>query len=374
MEKNLSDTKLSHSTVMDTAGGELHFEQPIARIRHVRLPGEQAIDVVRRVAQSVAFAFHVDPEEVVGQQGFESSHDTVVLPDGVITRTSLTGTLTLTRDAARIAATGADLLFIFILESGSVDVTPSRSGRRMRDGDILFVDLTKPVKLVEGEHVMATLVISRSLLPENVRNIDLHTSEIRAEHPLARIITSTTFRLWEDSRNMTPAQGSAVLRAIADMLGLALSDTKRARGEDMTLKASAEAVIDDHLSDPALSPSWIANRLNVSRATLYRTFAPYGGVTRFIDDRRLQRAWVLISSPVGPPFAQIAKRCGYRNKTHLTHAFTEALNATPETIRAATGEAREKLDELASRVIMDEWTRRSGRAQIEQAQAEPGGE
>lgn len=58
---------------------------------------------------------------------------------------------------------------------------------------------------------------------------------------------------------------------------------------------------------------------------------------------------MLISLAAGPPFAQIAKRCGYRNKTHLSHAFTE-------TIRAATGEAREKLDELASHVIMDKWT------------------
>jgi len=85
---------------------------------------------------------------------------------------------------------------------------------------------------------------------------------------------------------------------------------------------------------------------------------------RFIDDRRLQCAWVLITSLVGPSFAQIAKHCGYRNKTHLTRAFTEP-STRPETLRAATGEARKKLDDLASRVIMDEWTRGSGRAQIE---------
>lgn len=347
---------------LDTSGGELRFEQPIPRVRHVRLPGEEMVDVMRRAAQSVAFAFYLDPERTADQPGFEYGAETAVLPDGVISRSTLRGTATLSRDAARIAATGADQLFIVMVEAGVADVQPSRSGRRLREGDILVLDLKKPVVLTQTDYTAMMIVISRSLLPEAARHLDLHGSEIRADHPLARVIVSTTHRLWEDSRRMTPAQGAIVFRSAMEMLGLALTDTSRARGEAVPLKVGAEAIIDDHLKESVLNPAWIAARLGVSRATLYRTFAPYGGVARFIDERRLQRAWLLVSSPAGPPIAEVAKSCGYASKARLNRAFVERLNATPHAIRSATGEARDQFHERAALEIMDIWDRRSGRA------------
>lgn len=349
---------------LDTSGGELRFEQPIPRVRHVRLPGEDMLDLMRRAAQSVAFAFHLDAERTAAQPGFEYSGETAVLPDGVISRSTMRGAATLHRDAARVAASGADQLFIIIVEAGALDVQPSRSGRRLREGDILILDLKKPVTLTQIDYTSMMIVVSRSLLPEPVRNLDLHGCEIRADHPMARVIASTHHRLWEDSRRMTPAQGSVVFRGAMDMLGLALADTSRARGEEVPLKAGAEAVIDDHLMEPALNPAWIAARLGVSRATLYRTFAPYGGVARFIDERRLQRAWLLISSPSGPSIAEVARTCGYASKARLNRAFVERLHATPDAIRSATGETREQLHELAGLEIISSWDRRAGRAAL----------
>lgn len=355
---------------LDTSGGELRFEQPIPRVRHVRLPGEEMLDLMRRTAQSVAFAFHLDAERTAAQPGFEYSGETAVLPDGVISRSTMRGSTILERDAARIAATGADQLFIIILEAGLIDVQPTRSGRRLREGDILVVDLKKAVTLTQSDYTGMMIVISRSLLPKEVRCLDLHCSEIRADHPLARVIAGTCHRLWEDSRRMTPAQGAVVFRGAMDMLGLALTDSSRARGEEVPLKVGAEAIIDDHLQDAALTPAWIAGRLGVSRATLYRTFTAYGGVARFIDERRLQRAWILISSPGGPTIAQVANLCGYASKARLNRAFVERLDATPDAIRSATGEARDRLHERAALEIIDSWDRRSGRAILsEQATA-----
>lgn len=347
---------------LDASGGELHFEQPIPRVHHVRLPGESMLDLMRRGAQSVAFAFHIDPELAVAQPDFDFSAETAVLPDGVVSRTTVRGTVTLERDAARIALTGADQLFVIIVEAGAVEVQPTRSGRRLREGDMLIVDLSKPVTLIQSDYAVTMVVISRSLLPKAARHLDLHCCEIRADHPLARVIAGTLYRLWEDSRRMTTAQGSVVLRGAIDMLGSALTDTRRARGEEASLKAGAEAIVDDLLASAALSPALIAGRLGVSRATLYRTVAPYGGVARFIDERRLQRAWVLVSSPVGPPIAEIASQCGYASKARLKRAFISRLKTTPEAIRAATGEARDELHERAALEIIDIWDRRSGLA------------
>ena len=351
-------------TFLDASGGELRLAHPIPRIRHVRLPDETPLDLARRIAQSVAFAFHLDAEHAAAQPGFDSLTETIVLPDGVITRSTIMGAVTLTRDAARIAATNADQLFIFLIESGTLDVQPTRTGRRLGAGDILIVDLTQAVTLFEADHTAMMLVIARGLLPEAARDLDLHCCEVPANHALARVIVSTVRHLWEDSRLMTPAQGSAVLHSAIDMLGLALTDVKRAQDTAATVKAHAEALIDDHIADATLSPSWVADRLGISRATLYRAFAPYGGVARFIEDRRLQNAWVLVSSPAGPPLGEIAKSCGYSSRTRLIRAFKECFGVTPDDIRAANDEDRLKYHADASLAIMEVWERRSGKTSL----------
>ena len=90
----------------------------------------------------------------------------------------------------------------------------------------------------------------------------------------------------------------------------------------------------------------------------------YSGVARFIDERRLQRAWLLISSPSGPSIAEVARTCGYASKARLNRAFVERLNATPDAIRSVTGETREQLHELAGLEIISSWDRRAGRAAL----------
>lgn len=351
-------------TILDANGGELQLAHSIPRIRHMRLPDESPLDLAHRIAQSVAFAFYLDAEKTAAQPGFDSITETIVLPDGVVTRSTINGAITLTRDAARIAATNADQLFVFIIESGTMDVQPTRTGRRLRAGDIFLVDLTRPVTLFEADHTATMLVIGRELLPEPARDLDLHCCEIPANHALARVIAGTVRHLWEDSQLMTPAQGSGVLRSAVDMLGLALNDFKRSPDASATAKVNAEALIDDHIGDVALSPAWIASRLGVSRATLYRAFAPYGGVTRFIEDRRLQSAWVLVSSPTGPPLGDIAKSSGYSSKARLIRAVKDRFGATPDEIRAASDEDRHKYHEDASIAVMEVWERRSGKTHI----------
>lgn len=347
---------------MDTSGGELVLGQPIPRVRHALLPGETQLDLARRLAQAVAFAFFIDPARMAAQPDFDFSAEAFVLPEAVVARSKVRGRIALTRDAARIAATGADQLFIYVVEDGAFDVKPTRSGRRLRGGDILVVDLAQAVTLLGTDYEAMFMVLARGALPDPLRHLDLHCAEIRGDHPLARVIASTLACLCEDAPRMTQAQGSVVLRGAIEMLGLALTDVRRARVAPRTLKAMAEALVDDHLDEPALSPAWIAGRLDVSRATLYRAFAPYGGVTRFIDDRRLQNAWLLLTSPDDLSLGEIAARCGYPGRARLVQAFSDRFSVTPDAVRSAGENERATLHAQAARAMMDGWDRRTGRA------------
>ncbi len=347
---------------MDTSGGELVLGQPIPRVRHALLPGETPLDLAYRLAQSVAFAFFIDPARMAAQPDFDFTAEAFVLTEAVVARSKVRGRIALTRDAERIAASGADQLFIYVVEDGEFDVQPTRSGRRLRGGDILVMDLAQAVTLVGNGFQAMMMVLARGALPEPLRHLDLHCAEIRGDHPLARVIAGTLACLCEDAPRMTQAQGSVVLRAAIEMLGLALTDVRRSRPAPRTLKAMGEALIDDHLAEPTLTPAWIAERLDVSRATLYRAFAPYGGVTRFIDDRRLENAWLLLTSPDDLSLGEIAARCGYPGRTRLVQAFSDRFAVTPDAVLSAGEDERAVLREQAARAMMDGWNRRTGRA------------
>lgn len=349
---------------MDASGGELVLSQPIPSVRHALLPGEVRLDFARRLAQSVAFAFFLDPALITAQPDFDFSAEALVLPEAVVARSKLRGRMTMTRDAALIAATGADQLFIYVVEDGAFDVKPTRSGRRLRCGDILILDLAQAATLQGTDYGAIMMVLARGVLPEPLRHLDLHCAEVRGDHPLARAIVSTLVCLCEDAPRMTQAQGSVVLRAAIEMLGLALTDVRRTRVAPRMLKAMAEALVDDHLDAPALSPAWIAGRLSVSRATLYRAFAPYGGVTRFIDDRRAQNAWVLLTSADDLSLGEIAVRCGYPGRTRLVQAFSDRFAVTPDAVRSASEDDRATLHAQAARAMMDVWDRRTGRTVV----------
>ena len=346
---------------MDASGGELVLGQPIPRVRHALLPGETLSDFAGRLALSVSFAFHVDPARMAAQPDFEFFGEALVLPEAVVTRSKVRGQIAMTRNAAMIAATSAEQLFIYVVEAGAFDVQPTRSGQRLRGGDILVLDLAQAVALLGTDYSSILMVLGRGALPEPLRHLDLHCAEVRGDHPLARAIASTLACLCEDAPRMTQAQGSVVLRAAIEMLGLALADVRRTRPAPRTLKAMAEALVDDHLGEPGLSPAWIAERLNVSRATLYRAFAPYGGVTRFIDDRRLQNAWLLLTAPDDLSLGEIAARCGYPGRTRLVQAFSDRFAVTPDAVLSASEDERATLHEQAARAMMDGWDRRTGR-------------
>lgn len=323
-------------------------------------PGEDPVVALARVAKALSFAFFIDPEEARGQPAFDIASDSIVLPDGVVTRAQLRGAYSLVRDQARVAASGADQLFVFFVEHGGLDVHPTREGTPVRVGDILIVDLARAVTLQQTGHTYTLFVIARGMLPAEVRHRDLHCRIIRSGHPLAGIVSCMAHRLSADSRVMTPAQAMLVLGSTVALLGTALEDIAPAGRTVLPTKAIVEAVVDTNLERTDLTPTWIADRLGISRATLYRAFEPYGGVKTFVADRRMQRAWTLVSSPNGPAFAEIAKACGFSTTRRFDKAFSERFGVAPAAGRSASGEDRRLLDEAAAQQMVGSWDKRIG--------------
>jgi AraC-like DNA-binding protein len=76
----------------------------------------------------------------------------------------------------------------------------------------------------------------------------------------------------------------------------------------------------------------------MSRDTLYRLFESLGGVRRYIQQRRLTRAYQTITDPAhaGERVGTIATRYGFSNDSVFSRAFREAYGMSPTDLRNAS--------------------------------------
>lgn len=70
--------------------------------------------------------------------------------------------------------------------------------------------------------------------------------------------------------------------------------------------------------------------LGVSKATLYRMFHRFGGVSEQIRSRRLARAHALLVKSNGwGRISEVARLCGFTSDAHFSRAFRDAYGYTP---------------------------------------------
>ncbi|NGO14364.1 helix-turn-helix domain-containing protein [Streptomyces sp. HC44] len=108
------------------------------------------------------------------------------------------------------------------------------------------------------------------------------------------------------------------------------------------LARAAMDLADEHLTDPDLSPRWLARQLNVSVRTLHRAFnTAEEPVAAYIRRRRLERARHELLTPWGrPTVAEAAARWHFFDSSHFIRAFKKQYGETPTRMMAAFDEHR----------------------------------
>lgn len=101
----------------------------------------------------------------------------------------------------------------------------------------------------------------------------------------------------------------------------------------------AQIYIDDHLSEPDLSPAMVAGALYISVRQLHSIFHDGGfTVSSWIRDRRLQRCQRDLSDPAlrSRSAASIGARWGFKTASHFGRAFKDVFGQTPAEFRHET--------------------------------------
>lgn len=97
-----------------------------------------------------------------------------------------------------------------------------------------------------------------------------------------------------------------------------------------SLIQSAQAYIEENLSDTSLSNQSIANSLNISEVYLRKLFSTYLNTSpkQYILHARLERAKQLLTDTVSS-VAAISEECGFSSVYHFSRIFKQKTGVTP---------------------------------------------
>jgi AraC-like DNA-binding protein len=251
------------------------------------------------------------------------------------------GTYSYGRDHRKVAATGLDLILVQIITEGGDRREAYRGEVETSVGDVCLLDLTRPFQSEARTCGNFSLAIPREALAARDRDLDgLHGQILRRETAAARLFKSHIEALWNVAGELSVVDAPVVGRTTIDLLaGLAMP----ASGDPAARAAVTESqigrirrFIDANLDDPYLSAEVLCRQFGLSRASLYRLFAPLGGVREHIQSRRLRRAFDALTDPALSQLSlsQVVEGHGFSAWSSFARAFKARFGLTP-------GEARE---------------------------------
>ncbi len=152
-------------------------------------------------------------------------------------------------------------------------------------------------------------------------------------HALAKLVRATVAPQADGTAPQAPVSVEAE-RCLLDLISPLV--VHRQAGEARCYVTAAQDYVERHLADPDLSAQQVAAAVGISPRHLARAFAEAGLTVReYLRDRRLDRAWQLLTSPEAGDLAlgELAPRVGFSSHTYFSRAFRNRFEMTPRRAR-----------------------------------------
>jgi AraC-like DNA-binding protein len=233
------------------------------------------------------------------------------------------------RDRALIDATPDHLVLQYYRSGGFRGLIAGRPVCITR-GQVTVADLTQEIDAYAASSDTIGLSIPRPLL----EGIDPASLSLQLDgagnHMLGTYMAALPRRL----ALLTESDIPAITIEIKSVLARVFNAPPAAGGHDAPpandLLGQALTLIEARLGMVDLSPSRLSGWLGISRATLYRMFAPMGGIMRYVQERRLNAVRDALSDPLDRrSIAQIAAAHGFSSPAVLSRGFRETYAMAP---------------------------------------------
>jgi AraC-like DNA-binding protein/mannose-6-phosphate isomerase-like protein (cupin superfamily) len=301
--------------------------------------GAHALEQLRAATSGIC-----DVIPLTAEDDFQITSATMMVGNALLVDTIATA-LEYDRTPAHVARGGLDHYHITLCLQGEMRFASGRRELTLRPGDICLIDMAQPNRTVltgSGEdrpHLVA-LILPRAILAPRLAHPDSATASfLPASHPHARLLAAQFTALWHPTgpETGTPA---ATIEAMADIIAGVAGSAAEAEGdveraERHLYLAVIKRHIAAHLETAALAAQDICRRFQISRASLYRLFEADGGLARYVQEQRLNRAMTLLISPAsrGKRLIDLAVDLQFSSDSTFVRAFRRQFGLTPGEIR-----------------------------------------
>lgn len=317
------------------------------------LPNEFAFEVWKGIVGALfePRAFHPSQRLPTG------SASGAVIGDIIVARVVF-GAQSFRRDRDQIARTPDHILF-HLYNVGGFNGLISGHQTTIWSSQVAIIDLAQEVDTLAASSDTISLIVPRALLPGIVEaplppRLDPVRNRLLAAHLIA--LRERSALIEEPDVDEVVTRTLDFLKALLDPVrGREIVDTPSLANDPLSL---AEQVIRNHLTSPDLSPEMIANEIGVSRATLYRMFAPYGGIMRSVQERRLLAIRAALSDPLETRrLSRLAADFGFNGKVHFSRSFRAQFGVTASEFRAQQVALAQKEQRTDLDILRDWWPR-----------------
>lgn len=210
----------------------------------------------------------------------------------------------------------------------------------VKPGDIGIYDLTRSwhATCLPFEHL--SLMLPRAMLePLLERPEEAHGRTLSGASPAGKIVSGHLLSLWRNVPLLTQDDAQRLLQGSATLLAASAGPTQAGQ-ETSTRTASFMRIrryVDGSLTEPDLNADLVCDRFGLSRSTLFRLFAPFGGFAHYLRDQRLRACFRDIASPANAHrrISDIAEQWCFNNEAVFSRAFRRLFDASPRDVRQA---------------------------------------
>lgn len=209
-------------------------------------------------------------------------------------------------------------------------------------GDITVYDTDRPYSLtMDTAHHMLVVMCPRTLFRLPPCQLDsVLASRISGRQSMGTLVFAFLSELAAQFDNLTSIDGVRLGENVADLITSLLLEqlagTRPAIHRGPTLVAQVTGYIEQHLSDPQLSPEQVATAHGYSTRTLQKLFQDNGvTVAGLIRARRLEQCRRALRDPAwdGVSVGVIGAHWGFTNAAHFSRLFKAAFGVSPRAFR-----------------------------------------
>lgn len=228
-----------------------------------------------------------------------------------------------------------------------------------------IMDYAHPSQGIHYEGAVYGILFPRCLVgvqPNKTRPV----LSLTPNSPLGRVIYPLYHNIRNDAFDGATDDVELQVRRLAQLLGILLGSGLPTESQVQLLrKAQLDAIklyIDKKLNDFEFRPNRIYQKFGVSRSTLYRMFEPYGGVRKYIQTRRTQRAVLdLTLQPYSRgSISQVSDRWGFSSESNFSRAVRQTFGVSPGSL---AGSGTKPTPEDRSALNLGAWLARGSAGQ-----------